>query len=67
MTVDGPLKAWLFQVVMNNEEQYSIWPAGRVIPIGWCAVGNTGDREECLAFIKQIWTDLRPLSLRTAR
>ncbi|EYF03557.1 MbtH family protein [Chondromyces apiculatus] len=53
-----------FHVVMNHEEQYSIWPEGREIPAGWKAVGKTGPKKECLAYIEEVWTDMRPLSLR---
>ena len=51
---------------MNQEEQYSIWPAEREMPLGWQAVGKTGSQDECLAHIDEIWTDMRPLSLRRA-
>ncbi len=54
----------LFNVVMNDEEQYSIWPAQREIPAGWKAVGKSGKKAECLAYIEEVWTDMRPLSLR---
>jgi MbtH protein len=54
----------VYKVVMNHEEQYSIWPAGRVYPLGWNDVGKTGPKQECLAYIKEVWTDMRPLSLR---
>jgi MbtH protein len=53
-----------FKVVVNHEEQYSIWPAGRQPPLGWREVGKNGSKEECLAYIKAVWTDMRPLSLR---
>ncbi|GJF28374.1 MbtH protein [Kitasatospora sp. NE20-6] len=53
-----------FLVVLNDEEQYSIWAAGREIPAGWHAEGTEGTREECLAHIDQVWTDMRPRSLR---
>ena len=53
-----------YLVVVNHEEQYSIWPAGREIPLGWRAVGNSGTKAECLARIEELWTDMRPLSLR---
>jgi MbtH protein len=53
-----------FQVVANHEEQYSIWPAGRELPAGWTATGFTGARADCLAHIDEVWTDMRPLSLR---
>jgi MbtH protein len=54
----------LYDVVMNHEEQYSIWPQGRDIPAGWIAVGKSGRKAECLAYIEATWTDMRPLSLR---
>jgi len=53
-----------FTVVVNHEEQYSLWPADRPNPPGWSDTGKTGAREECLAYIEQVWTDMRPLSLR---
>ena len=53
-----------FRVVLNHEEQYSIWPAGRDLPAGWRGEGTEGTREECLAHIEKVWTDMRPLSLR---
>jgi MbtH protein len=54
----------IYKVVMNHEEQYSIWPADRENPLGWTDVGKTGPKAECLAYIKEVWTDMRPLSLR---
>ena len=51
-------------VVVNDEEQYSIWPVDREIPLGWRAVGKSGLKAECLAYIEEVWTDMRPLSLR---
>jgi MbtH protein len=53
-----------YQVVINHEEQYSIWPADREIPGGWKAVGKEGLKADCLAYIEEVWTDMRPLSLR---
>lgn len=55
-----------FKVVVNDEEQYSIWPADRENPLGWRDGGKAGTKEECLAYIKEVWTDMRPLSLRRA-
>ena len=49
---------------MNHEEQYSIWPADRELPLGWFDAGKTGTKAECLAYIQEVWTDMRPLSLR---
>ncbi len=54
----------VFRVVVNGEEQYSIWPADREKPTGWNDAGKSGTKEECLAFIKEVWTDMRPLSVR---
>jgi MbtH protein len=54
----------IYKVVVNHEEQYSIWPADRENALGWNDAGKTGTKEECLAFIKEVWTDMRPLSLR---
>ena len=54
----------LYTVVVNHEEQYSIWPADRELPLGWSAAGKTGTKAECLDYIKEVWTDMRPLSLR---
>lgn len=54
----------LYKVVVNHEEQYSIWPANRENPLGWKDVGKTGPKQECLDYIAQVWTDMRPLSLR---
>ncbi len=53
-----------YRVVVNHEEQYSIWPADREIPGGWRDAGKSGTKPECLAHIKEVWTDMRPLSLR---
>jgi MbtH protein len=54
----------LYKVVMNHEEQYSIWPAYRENPLGWNDVGKTGTKAEVLAYIHEVLTDMRPLSLR---
>jgi MbtH protein len=53
-----------YLVVINDEEQYSIWLADRDVPAGWRAEGTTGTREGCLAHIGEVWTDMRPKSLR---
>ena len=54
----------LFDVVQNGEEHYSIWPAGKTMPTGWTKAGKQGSREDCLDYIREVWTDMRPLSLR---
>lgn len=56
----------LYNVVINHEEQYSIYPAERHPPLGWKAVGAPRSREECLQYISEVWVDMRPLSLRQA-
>ncbi|MFE3853488.1 MbtH family protein [Streptomyces griseorubiginosus] len=53
-----------YRVVRNDEDQYSIWWAERDLPAGWSAEGTEGTREECLARIAEVWTDMRPRSLR---
>jgi MbtH protein len=54
----------VYRVVVNHEEQYSIWPADSDLPLGWREVGKSGIKEECLAYIAEVWTDMRPLSVR---
>lgn len=54
----------IYKVVLNHEEQYSIWPADRENPLGWRDAGKSGLKTECLAYIKEVWTDMRPLGLR---
>lgn len=54
----------IYKVVVNHEEQYSIWPADRESPLGWRDTDKNGLKQECLEYIKQVWTDMRPLSLR---
>lgn len=54
----------VYKVVMNDEEQYSIWPADRENARGWRDAGKSGPKAECLAHIEEVWTDMRPRSLR---
>lgn len=54
----------IYKVVLNHEEQYSIWPANRDNPLGWTDAGKVGTKAECLDYIKEVWTDMRPRSLR---
>ena len=54
----------VYKAVLNHEEQYSIWPADRENPLGWTDAGKSGLKAECLEYIKEVWTDMRPLSLR---
>ena len=56
----------IFQVVKNDEEQYSVWPTDRELPPGWSATGFSGTKQECLDHVDQVWTDMRPASLRRA-
>jgi MbtH protein len=53
-----------YKVVLNHEDQYSIWPADRETPPGWRDAGKTGSKQECLDYIEQVWTDMTPRSLR---
>ncbi|KAB1928267.1 MbtH family NRPS accessory protein [Micromonospora noduli] len=54
----------MYRVVVNQEEQYSVWPVDRELPAGWLATGHRGTRDDCLAHIEEVWTDMRPLSVR---
>jgi len=54
----------IYKVVLNHEEQYSIWPVDKQNPLGWFDAGKSGLKQECLDYIKEVWTDMRPLSLR---
>lgn len=54
----------IYKVVVNHEEQYSIWPVYRENALGWYDAGKSGTKAECLAYIGEVWTDMRPLSLR---
>lgn len=64
MSLDNPETR--FNVVVNQEEQYSIWPDYKPLPDGWRLAGKQGSKDECLAYIERVWTDMRPLSLRQA-
>ena len=55
-----------YTVLVNDEEQYSIWLADAAVPAGWRAVGKVGTKQECLDYVRAVWTDMRPLSLRKA-
>jgi MbtH protein len=55
-----------YKVLVNHEEQYSIWPAERSNPHGWRDAGRSGSKADCLTYVREVWTDMRPLSLRTA-
>lgn len=62
---DQPVES-TYMVVLNDEEQYSVWDAERQLPPGWRPVGVQGTRTECLEHIGEVWTDMRPKSLRDA-
>lgn len=64
MTQDNPEDSTLYKVVMNQEAQYSIWPVERDNALGWQDAGKSGTKAECLNYIKEVWTDMRPLSLQ---
>jgi len=64
MNRDDKEDTTIYRVVVNHEEQYSIWLANREIPLGWRDVEKSGLKQECLEYIKEVWTDMRPLSLR---
>jgi MbtH protein len=64
MTFDDSEDDRVYMVVINGEEQYSIWPKNKVLPRGWHAVGEEGRKPQCLEYIDRTWTDMRPLSLR---
>lgn len=61
---DNESDGLVYKAVVNQEEQYSIWPVDKDLPAGWKYAGKEGKKEECLAFIEEGWTDMRPLSLR---
>ena len=64
MSMDEKEDNTTYKVVVNHEEQYSIWPADRENALGWNDAGKQGTKQECLAHIEEVWTDMRPLSLR---
>jgi MbtH protein len=64
MSYDEQEDLTTYDVVLNHEEQYSIWPAHREPPLGWNRAGKQGSKADCLAYIETVWTDMRPLSLR---
>ena len=54
----------VYKVVVNHEAQYSIWPSDRENPLGWRDGGLVGTKSECLTYINEVWTDMRPLSVK---
>ena len=64
MTADEEEDGAIYAVVVNKEEQYSIWPIDKAMPRGWRPAGKEAQKAECLRYIDEVWTDMRPLSLR---
>jgi MbtH protein len=64
MSQDDAQDSTIYKVVVNEEEQYSLWPSYRDNAAGWRDAGKVGTKAECLAYIQEVWTDMRPLSLR---
>jgi MbtH protein len=64
MTIEEQESQKTYIVLVNEEEQYSLWPKGRMVPAGWRAVGKEGTQAECSQYVDEVWTDMRPLSLR---
>jgi MbtH protein len=64
MNIDEQEDTTVYKVVVNHEQQYSIYPVDRANPLGWNDAGKTGPKADCLAYVKEVWTDMRPLSLR---
>ena len=62
--MDQELDTRIYKVVVNDEEQYSIWPVDQKCPHGWRELEVSGEKQECLAYIEEVWTDMRPKSLR---
>lgn len=63
---DVSSQSQVYEVVVNQEGQYSIWPVNKIVPNGWTTVGKQGPKDSCLEFIGEVWTDMRPLSLRAS-
>ncbi|MFF2409366.1 MbtH family protein [Streptomyces sp. NPDC058092] len=58
------MEAHQMKVLVNDEDQYSLWPTYLAAPAGWRETGTAGSKEECLAYVKEVWVDMRPRSLR---
>lgn len=63
---DANIDAGSYTVLVNEEEQYCLWPIGKAVPAGWREVGKEGTRAECMSYVDEVWVDMRPLSLRKA-
>jgi MbtH protein len=64
MSPDDREDTGVYKVLVNHEEQYALWPADLDIPLGWKETGKSGPKKECLAYVDEVWTDMRPLSVR---
>lgn len=64
MALDDEEDRRSYLVLINEEEQYSLWLRSKKIPMGWRATGKEGSKEECTKYVDEVWTDMRPLSLR---
>jgi len=62
--MDDSEDARIYTVLINDEEQYSLWPKGKKVPDGWRQLAKEGTKEECSRYVDEVWTDMRPLSLR---
>jgi len=60
----GNDQSTIFMVIVNHEEQYCLWPKSKDMPDGWKSTGKEGPKPDCLQYVKDVWTDMRPLSLR---
>lgn len=60
----GPSQPAQYAVVINDEDQYSVWPPDQEPPAGWRRDGFVGSRESCLTYIDSVWTDMTPRSVR---
>lgn len=64
MSIENQDSKTLYEVVSNNEGQYSVWPSGKAIPLGWNKSGEQGCKDKCLEYIRNTWSDMRPCSLK---
>jgi MbtH protein len=63
---DAESSARNYVVLINDEEQYSLWPAEKPVPAGWRLAGKEGNEKDCMEYVDRVWTDMRPASLRRA-
>ncbi|MBX4179036.1 MbtH family protein [Streptomyces geysiriensis] len=62
MSSDGQGDGAIYQVIVNDAQQYSMSPMDKEVPANWRKEGKTGSKDECLAYIQEVWTDMRPAS-----